>query len=169
MTHLVVILSLILLQTTLDFIVAQSISFDLRCCFIQSIIMEKSKLTFCTYRYLHIFINLIQQYFIYAIYVNIMIQIAIFYYLQGLSIHYLNIPLCIFEFSLNQNYMNDIQFYKFVIVLEFYIYLISLSIDDMQFNCINAWLLNHLNNKMLTMVIHAGYEVGNIADKTRVM
>lgn len=66
MTHLVVILSLILLQTTLDFIVAQSISFDLRCCFIQSI-MEKSKLTFCTYRYLHIFINLIQQYFIYAI------------------------------------------------------------------------------------------------------
>ena len=65
--------------------------------------------------------------------------------------------------------MNDIQFYKFVIVLEFYIYLISLSFDDMQFNCMNAWLLNHLNNKMLTMVIHAGYEVGNIADKTWVM
>lgn len=73
MTHLVVILSLILLQTTLDFIVAQSISFDLRCCFIQSIIMEKSKLTFCTYCNLHIFINLIQLYLMYEINVIIMI------------------------------------------------------------------------------------------------
>lgn len=118
MTHLVVILSLILLQTTLDFIVAQSISFDLRCCFIQSIIMEKSKLTFCTYCNLHIFINLIQLYLMYAIYVIIMIQIAIFYYLEHSLFKH---SFVIFEFSLNQNYMNDIQFYKFVIVLEFYI------------------------------------------------
>lgn len=137
-----VILSLILLQTTLDFIVAQSISFDLCCCFIQSIIMEKSKLTFCTYRYLHIFINLIQQYLIYAIYVNIMIQIAIFYYLEHSLFKHSFVYIWIFSES---------ELYEWYLVLQIFyclriLYLISLSIDDMQFNGVYVWLLNQVSS-----------------------